>query len=666
MAETTTNTKVNVVTGALSKIQSAEQGNGKIYFSTEGQLYYDFNGQRIKVQGGNSTIFKGTCTTAAATAGKVVTCGIFKTTDLVQGALIAVTFTYTNSGAVGSLTMDVDSTGAKPIKKQSNTTVSNLTNAGELIAGQTYFFQYDGTNWVCMNLDYNTTYSPMSATEASTGTATSGRIITAKVLADEITRRINSSISGLDSSVSVETGKAIAGFEEVNGKITNVTRIDTGIKVLNLTFADGYEPSTGINYKEFGTSTPAYSILGITEAEYNNLYAGYYDAISWNSTFFRGSDTTQTYTIVAYKDYSTHDTGNEKTVNFLVPIMQNTNPAWPASAYTGCKYYTINFANIGGVIGTDRYYFYPLVIDTENTASIWQITYGSELWKEPGGMAERSNFIQWWKTLTNSIDAGDPSVYENYKSAVVIYENREYFVNNVKTSPANAVFTSIDTRTGQAYWINVARGPWDAETDSYRTAIWTNGSYSLLTGDTIGSYIPNNFSTISVKAKSASDTAIDVIPNSSNGTLTFIGSTNVKLTANATADTITIDASNTTYAAGTGISITGTNNAINATTPNFSALDISSGGITTKVLGDATALQQSHTSKLTLEAGSNVSLTAANTANGAKVTISAQMQNGVIGIGVSTIRAISESEYAALAGSRDPSTVYIVTPDTEV
>lgn len=416
MAETTTNTKVNVVTGALSKIQSAEQGNGKIYFSTEGQLYYDFNGQRIKVQGGNSTIFKGTCVTPAATVAKVVTCGIFKSTDLVQGALIAVTFTYTNTYAtLGSLTLNVDNTGAKPIKKQSNTSVSNLTAAGELIAGQTYFFQYDGTNWVCMNLDYNTTYDVMSVSEASTGTATSGRVITAKVLADEITRRINSSISGLDSSVAVETGKAIAGFEEVNGKITNVTRVDTG-----------------------------------------------------------------------------------------------------------------------------------------------------------------------------------------------------------------------------------------------------------LTGDTIGSYIPNNFSTISVKAKSASDTAIDVIPNSSNGTLTFIGSTNVKLTANATADTITIDASNTTYSAGTGISITGTNNAINATTPNFSALDISSGGITTKVLGDATALQQSHTSKLTLEAGSNVALTAANTADGAKVTISAQMQNGVIGIGISTIRAISESEYAALAGSRDPSTVYIVTPDTEV
>ena len=106
--------------------------------------------------------FRGTCSTAAATAAKVVDCEYFSADDLKKGALIAVTFDYTNSGAVGSLTMNVNGTGAKSIKKQYNAGISNLTSAGEIIANQSYFFQYDGTNWVCMTLDYNNTYSMYS------------------------------------------------------------------------------------------------------------------------------------------------------------------------------------------------------------------------------------------------------------------------------------------------------------------------------------------------------------------------------------------------------------------------------------------------------------------------------------------------------------------------
>ena len=109
---------------------------------------------------GNAKIFKGTCATAAATTAKVVTCPLFKSTDLVKGTLIFVTFDYTNSGAVGSLTMNVNSTGAKSIKKLINNTAiasSNLSHAGELKANQTYLFEYDGTYWVCTTLDYNST-----------------------------------------------------------------------------------------------------------------------------------------------------------------------------------------------------------------------------------------------------------------------------------------------------------------------------------------------------------------------------------------------------------------------------------------------------------------------------------------------------------------------------
>lgn len=136
---------------------------------------------------GNAKIFYGTCATAAATVDKVVTCETFAAEDLVKGALVFVTFDNTNSGAVASLTLNVNSTGAKPIKKSyTGTAVSNLTNVGELKSNVTYLFTYDGTNWVCMTLDYNTntTYSEMTQAEIDAGTGTTGRRMTPAILRD--------------------------------------------------------------------------------------------------------------------------------------------------------------------------------------------------------------------------------------------------------------------------------------------------------------------------------------------------------------------------------------------------------------------------------------------------------------------------------------------------
>lgn len=129
-------------------------------------------------------IFYGTCGTAAATTTKTVVCNSFTSSDLKKGALIFVTFSATNTGAVGSLTLNVNGTGAKAIKKSyTGTAVANLTNAGELKANVTYLFTYDGTNWVCITLDYdtNTTYSEIteanikSATSSTAGTITGRR-----------------------------------------------------------------------------------------------------------------------------------------------------------------------------------------------------------------------------------------------------------------------------------------------------------------------------------------------------------------------------------------------------------------------------------------------------------------------------------------------------------
>lgn len=125
-------------------------------------------------------IFTGTCATAAATTTKVVDCPEFTANDLVKGAKIFVTFSATNSGGVASLYMNVNSTGSKRLKKLKSAAVADLSAAGELIANVTYLFIYDGTNWVCMTLDYNsnTTYSSMTEAEITAGTGTTARTIT--------------------------------------------------------------------------------------------------------------------------------------------------------------------------------------------------------------------------------------------------------------------------------------------------------------------------------------------------------------------------------------------------------------------------------------------------------------------------------------------------------
>lgn len=133
------------------------------------------------VKGNTGGVFYGTCSTAAGTVEKAVTCAEFTADDLKAGTIIVVSFSATNSGAVASLKLNVNGTGAKPIKYINNGTLGNLSSAGYLKASTEYPFYYDGTNWVVW-FNYNTTYSAMTESEMHTGTATTARTITAQRL----------------------------------------------------------------------------------------------------------------------------------------------------------------------------------------------------------------------------------------------------------------------------------------------------------------------------------------------------------------------------------------------------------------------------------------------------------------------------------------------------
>lgn len=106
------------------------------------------------------TVGYATCSTAAATAAKVVTL-TGTTWKLTKGSMIAVKFTNTNTAE--NPTLNVNSTGAKPVYYNTAViTTSNLGYAGT--ANRVANYVYDGTNYVFIgwSTDSNTTYTNAS------------------------------------------------------------------------------------------------------------------------------------------------------------------------------------------------------------------------------------------------------------------------------------------------------------------------------------------------------------------------------------------------------------------------------------------------------------------------------------------------------------------------
>lgn len=106
-----------------------------------------------------------TCSTASATVAKVAVCTGFK---LTTGAAVLVKFSNTNSAA--SPTLNVNSTGAKPIVAYGTTAIQ----AYAWKAGQAVMVLYDGTSWVALVQSWATTtyygITKLSSSTSSTST----------------------------------------------------------------------------------------------------------------------------------------------------------------------------------------------------------------------------------------------------------------------------------------------------------------------------------------------------------------------------------------------------------------------------------------------------------------------------------------------------------------
>ena len=117
----------------------------------------------------NHGIYYGTCASASADVEKVVTLTDATGFSLTEGAVVIVKFTNTNTAS--SPTMNVNSTGAKPLCRYGSTTIGTATTTSAWYAGSVITFVYDGTAWV-RNYWYNTTYSTFGgATTSAAGTS---------------------------------------------------------------------------------------------------------------------------------------------------------------------------------------------------------------------------------------------------------------------------------------------------------------------------------------------------------------------------------------------------------------------------------------------------------------------------------------------------------------
>lgn len=163
------------------------------------------------------------CATAASTAAKVANCPFFV---LTKNSWILVRFTVTNTAA--NATLNVNSTGAKPIKYR-----NAPVNAGQLAANRAYLMVYDGTNWVIVgDLDTGNEYLRLTGGTV-TGAVTFNGTTTVKdptqpkhpVTKSFMETAISNAVEGLKTSLSLE-GKlntidgiyqAITEFNAENG-----------------------------------------------------------------------------------------------------------------------------------------------------------------------------------------------------------------------------------------------------------------------------------------------------------------------------------------------------------------------------------------------------------------------------------------------------------------
>ena len=257
---------------------------------------------------GNTKLFYGTCSSSASATTKTVTCNGFTQSDLVAGVMVLVRFSNTNTGAVASLKLNVESTGAYNIKKNYTTSgISNLTTPSELYSGSVVPFIFTGSVWLAAGLDYNSTYETMSDAEIKAGTYTTGRRISAKSLKDNFDiDESNRTVKMRNSILVVPNDNELihlTGNETIYGAKTfaNETEFQDGVVLSGMSANEediimnsgsmGEDDSYGVLMLESGGG-PGVVIRGVESpvSQGDAANKGYVDALNAESVHKSGDD----------------------------------------------------------------------------------------------------------------------------------------------------------------------------------------------------------------------------------------------------------------------------------------------------------------------------------------------------------------------------------------
>ena len=227
-------TNVGTITGI--KMNGSSKGtSGVVDLGTVITAHQDISGKANTADLGdgaykNSGVYYGTCATAAATKDKVVSVSTDQKFTLKVGAVVHVKYTNTNTysaTADNKITLNVNSTGAKNIYYGTGySTGTNTVAFGA--ANYIMSYMYNGTDWVWVGFsaENNTTYSAMSSSELTTGTATSLRTVRADYLKTGINSLIDTKINALDvtGASGIAASKTISAWSETDGKVSITTQ----------------------------------------------------------------------------------------------------------------------------------------------------------------------------------------------------------------------------------------------------------------------------------------------------------------------------------------------------------------------------------------------------------------------------------------------------------
>ena len=313
----------------------------------------------------------GTCSTAAATAAKVVSVPNFV---LATGAEVTVQFTVTNTAT--SPTLNVNNTGAKAIVYR-----KAAISAGYLAANRVYKFVYDGTNYELIgDIDTNTTYSVATSSKAGL------------VMPDDSSLKIVDASSGKVSVEDVLYNGTISLIESgalgkaryiTSSESFNVDTDDFDLVLVNSSgIHDGVYPSgfSGFIYvRQLYYSRTSSSVIGnrmqlAFAYNANHTWSRYYIDGVWSDwvKFVKGTDlaTTSKAGIVQLNDTVTSTSTTQAATAHAVKLAYDKAVASSGNATTATKLQTARSITVRNYIsGTDKRFGTTLVIPTQASAS---------------------------------------------------------------------------------------------------------------------------------------------------------------------------------------------------------------------------------------------------------------------------------------------------------